>query len=96
MITNFRDWNLVSQQYYMYEINDHSRYEILVEFHVSCTPIVTSIASLYISRDYYNDDILSAGIYFKRKCLVDSRPLYEALEAAYKHYETNFNKEMSI
>lgn len=43
-----------------------------------------------------NDDILSAGIYFKRKCLVDSRPLYEALEAAYKHYETNFNKEMSI
>lgn len=96
MITNFRDWKLVSHEYYVYELDDHHRYEILVEFHVSCTPIITSIASLYISGNYYDDDILSAGIYFKRKCLVDSRPLYEALEAAYKHYEANFNKEISI
>lgn len=93
MITNFRDWKLVSQEYYIYEIGDHSRYEILVEFHESCTPILASIASLYISGDYYDDSLL-AGIYFKRKCLVDSKPLHEALEVAHRHYETNFNKEV--
>lgn len=52
MITNFRDWKMFSQEYYVYEINDHLRYEILVEFHEQYTNVLNAIVTLYISGCY--------------------------------------------
>lgn len=89
MITNFRDWKLVSQEYYVYEINDHLRYEILVEFYEHYTYVRNAIVTLYISG-YYKDKRLESGKCYSRHRLVDSRPLHEALEVAHKHYETHF------
>ena len=83
MITNFRDWKMFSQEHYVYEINDHLRYEILVEFHEQYTNVLNAIVTLYISGKRYN-----------RHRLVSSILLHEALEVAHRHYETNFNKEV--
>lgn len=85
MITNFRDWKMFSQEHYVYEIDSYRRYEILVEFYGQYTNVLNAIVALYISGKRYN-----------RHRLVDSIPLHEALEVAHKHYEINFNKEMSI
>lgn len=89
MITNFRDWKMFSQEYYVYEINGHLRYEILVEFHEQYTNVLNAIVTLYISG-YYEDKRLESGKCYNRHRLVDSKPLQEALEVAHRHYETNF------
>lgn len=89
MITNFRDWKLFAHEFYVYEINDHRRYEILVEFYEQYTNILNAIVTLYISG-YYEDKRLESGKCYNRHRLVDSKPLHEALKVAHMHYETNF------
>lgn len=86
MINDLKNWTEVTKGLYRYVIGANACYEIYILYWSSGTDILTAKASLYLVGDWRQGNRNS---FFERERLLDSKPVFECLEAAVKDDKEN-------